>query len=78
MSIPVTNVLDVQLKPKDDVPHIIVMFKGKQYRIDNDLSIFIKKGRGYYILKTPVGKGLFKDLLKQVSGVRLPSGYKQK
>ena len=83
MSIPVTEVIAVYAKDGYDPAHIIVTFKGKEYRIEKNstqpkkLSVFAKKGRGYNILKTPVGEGMFKDLLKNVVGT-LPSGYKQK
>jgi hypothetical protein len=41
------------------------------------LSVYVKKGRGFYLLKTPVGEGAFKDMLKNVEGMPLPPGYKQ-
>ena len=49
----------------------------KKGPIEGGLNVFIKRGRGYYLMKTLVGKGLFKDMLKNVKGVKLPPGYKQ-
>ncbi len=83
MSIPVTKVKAVYPKEGYDPAHIIVTFKGKEYRMEKNvlgnkgLTVFVKKGRGFYILKTPVGEGAFKDMLKNVEGMPLPPGYKQ-
>jgi len=83
MSIPVTKVLQVHPKEGYDPAHIIVTFMGKEYRVEKHysipkkLSVFTKKGRGYNLLKTPVGEGMFKDMLKNIEGP-IPPGYKQK
>jgi len=81
MSVPVTTILEVWPKEGYDPQHIIVRFQGKQHRIEKVVGfgfrVYTKKGRGYTLLKTSVGEGIFKDLLKKVEGLRLPPGYKQ-
>ena len=84
MSIPVTTVLSVEKELNGNKQeNVLILFKGKEYMIlkkgpiEGGLNVFIKRGRGYYLKKTLVGKGLFKDMLKNVKGVKLPPGYKQ-
>lgn len=75
----VTTVLSVE-KEVDGIKllNIIVKFKGKQYMVIKNrdgLNVYIHRGRGYYLLKTKVGQGIFKDMFKVVSGARLPPGF---
>ncbi len=83
MSLPITTVKEVYRATEYDQTHIIVDFKGKEYRVqksadDEGLSVFTKRGRGYHILKSRVGEGIFTDMLRAKEGLRLPAGFKQK
>ena len=84
MSVPITTILSVEKELNGyKQENVLILFKGKEYMIlkkgpiEGGLNVFIKRGRGYYLLKTLVGKGLFKDMLKKVQGATLPPGYKQ-
>ena len=84
MSAEVTTVLEVHKKGEFNMPsYIIVMYKGKEYRVQKGgpngpgLNVFGRIRNRYQILKTPVGEGKFKDMLKNVEGVRLLAGFKQ-
>jgi len=82
MSTPVTTVLHVYKKDEYDPAHIIVRFKGHEYRVQKNfdgpgLIVYTNRGRGYYLLKSRVGEGAFADMLKKVDGIRLPPGWRQ-
>jgi hypothetical protein len=84
MSIPITAILEVNPPGEYNIPaHIIVSFKDKIYRVQKggpigpELNVFVqRRGKGFHVLKTVVGKGIFKDMLKKVIGLKLPAGFK--
>ena len=82
--IPTTTILEVHPAGEYHMPaYIIVRFKGKRYRVQKGgpvgpgLNVFGLRKTKYVILKTQVGEGIFKDMLKEVEGVHLPPGFKQ-
>ena len=79
MADPVTTVLSAKKELENiKIPAAIVEFKDKVYMVTKNtdgLHVFIKKARGYYLLKTKVGQGVFKEMFKVTKGARLPPGF---
>jgi hypothetical protein len=79
----VTTITQAYPPTQYDMAHIIVEFKGKEYRVQKGgpagpgLNVFTKRGRGYYALKSMVGQGAFKDMLKVTKGLKVPPGYRR-
>lgn len=82
-AMPVTTILEVHPAGEYGVPpHIIVEFKGREYRVQKGgpigagLNVFTKRGRGYFVLQTLVGEGIFKDMLRVTRGLQLPRAFR--
>jgi hypothetical protein len=58
------------------------MYKGREYRVQKGgpngpgLNVFGRIRNRYQILKTLVGQGKFKDMLKKNEGLRLLPGFR--